>query len=126
MRTSFLACVLTVTLACLTAACGGDGGSTSTPASEPAGAALDPCTLVTKAEADQALGAGASEAKIGFQTVREQPIDRPEAVSNLGEDAFWMANQLHVLKGTRYLIVTGDFSKATGEALAKKALERLG
>jgi hypothetical protein len=165
-----LPCLLrTLGLAIVVAAgCGGDRPGDSTSTTPPAGsagsdAALDPCTLVTRAEADQALGAASTperpgeanipprlltcrytaprgqglavmtvmvragysdaEAKTTFQGMREVGPTQP--VAGLGDDAFWLADQLWILKGTRSISVSGDLDHATGEALARKALERL-
>jgi hypothetical protein len=148
--------------------CGGDrptGSASSAPAAQSADAtrAVDPCTLVTNAEATQALGAEArqdrpseanipprlltcrytaprgeglavmsvmvrtgysdAEAKSSFQGTRE--VGQTEAVSGLGDDAFWLMDQLYVLKGTRSVTVAGDIERAAAEELARKALDRL-
>jgi hypothetical protein len=151
-------------------ACGGSPGDTSTaqssaPPSAAAGTAVDPCALVTSAEAAQALGAAvgdaerpkesnipprlatcryvaqrgqgvavmtvmvrlsdsASEARSGFRSAREQ-FPNAEAVAGLGDEAFWIANQLNVLRGTVYVNITGDFDRATAQAVAETALKRL-
>jgi hypothetical protein len=128
-------------------------------------AELDPCALVTSAEATQALGAAvgpaerpkeanypprmatcryvaprgqgvavmsvlvqrsdtADQARRGFQSAKEQ-FPGAAGVPGLGDDAFAVANQLNVLKGTVYLNITGDFDLATSKTLAQSALERL-
>jgi hypothetical protein len=138
--------------------------TSSTPATATAAKGeLDPCALVTKAEADQALGADATadrpseanigaglltcrytapraqgvavmtvmvrtgsseaEAKSGFQGVCA--VGETESVPGLGDEAFWLINQLYVLKGARTLTITGDFDKVTAQELAKKGLDRL-
>jgi hypothetical protein len=147
--------------------CGG-GESDTTTSSAPAGGgssstSIDPCTLVTKAEADEALGGdakqdrpteanipprmvacryvaprgegvvvltvivrtgeSAGEAKTGFDSIRSTMPS--ETVSGLGDDAFWMMDQLYVLRGTRQLSITGDITKEKGMELARRALDRL-
>lgn len=126
-------------------------------------AVADPCALVTKAQADRALGAEStqdrpaeanippnlvtcrytaprgqglavmsvmvrtgyseSEARSGFQAIRDS--GQTEPVSGLGDDAFWLADQLYVLKGTRSITVSGDVEKSTAQDLARNAIERL-
>jgi Protein of unknown function (DUF3558) len=160
-------------LSCVLSACAGPG---SAPGDKPSSAAtqaapqvssagLDPCALVTSAEATQALGAAvgpaerpkeanhpprmatcryvashgqgvavmsvlvqlsdtANQAQRGFQSAKEQ-FPGAEVVPGLGDDAFAVANQLNVLKGTVYLNITGDFDLATSKTLAQSALERL-
>ena len=160
-------------LCCFTHGCGGSGG---VPADDPSSAAaqaapqgssagVDPCTLVTSAEATQALGAGvgpperpkeanypprmatcryvaprgqgvavmsvlvqlsdtADQARRGFQSAKEQ-FPGAAIVPGLGDDAFAVANQLNVLKGTAYLNITGDFDLTTSTRLAQSALTRL-
>jgi hypothetical protein len=65
-----------------------------------------------------------SEARIGFQSAKEQ-FPGAEAVPDLGDQAFWFANQLNVLRGRVYLNITGDFDSATARSLAERALKRL-
>ena len=146
----------------------GNGGDTSGAASgsgQPAGsqAAIDPCALVTQAEADKALGGnakqerpgeanippnlvtcrytaprgeglavmtvmvrtgyGENEARSGFQGTRE--LGETESVSGLGDEAFWLADQLYVLRGSRSLTLAGDVDKTTAEELARSAVNRL-
>jgi hypothetical protein len=152
----------------LTGGCGGDraadsGTSTPPDGSSSSAATIDPCALVTKAEADQALGAEAtqerpseanipprlvtcrytaprgqalavmtvmvrigysdSEARTGFQGTRQ--LGNTEPVAGLGDDAFWLMNQLYVLKGTRQLTISGDVSKEQVQQLARQAVARL-
>jgi hypothetical protein len=66
----------------------------------------------------------ADQARRGFQAAKEQ-FPAATAVSELGDDAFAMANQLNVLQGTVYLNITGDFDLATAKSLAQSALQRL-
>jgi hypothetical protein len=66
----------------------------------------------------------ADQARRGFQSAKEQ-FPGAAVVPGLGDDAFAMANQLNVLKGTVYLNITGDFDLATSKTLAQNALERL-
>jgi hypothetical protein len=66
----------------------------------------------------------ADQARRGFQSAKEQ-FPAATVVPALGDDAFAMANQLNVLKGTVYLNITGDFDVATATTLAQSALERL-
>lgn len=132
---------------------------------ESAAAAIDPCTLVTSAEAGQALGVtvGAPErpseanhppvlvtcrylgprdqgvavltimvrqsdspatARAGFRSLREQ-YQGLETLDGIGDEAFFMGNQLNVLEGTVHLNITGDFDRATATSLAKQAAARL-
>jgi hypothetical protein len=160
--------VLGFSLAIALAGCGGDGSSDSAPstsssATADAGSAIDPCALVTKAEADEALAAASTEerpgeanhppvlvtcrytaprgaglavmtvmvrtgysdaeAKTGFQGTRE--VGPTEAVSDLGDEAFWLGDQLYVLAGRRSLTVAGDIDRATAERLARQAVDRM-
>jgi hypothetical protein len=66
----------------------------------------------------------ANQAQRGFQSAKEQ-FPGATAVPGLGDDAFAVANQLNVLKGTVYLNITGDFDLATSKTLAQRALQRL-
>ena len=155
-------------IACALTGCGGaPPGESSDPAASSsaaaAPAAVDPCALVTKAEADQALGGDATqerpneanpsprlatcrytaargqglavlvvmvrtgysdvEARTTFQGTRDLGGTQP--VAGLGDEAFWLADQLYVLAGTRQLTISGEVSRAQGEALARQALARL-
>jgi hypothetical protein len=65
-----------------------------------------------------------TEARSGFQSAREQFPDA-EAVAGLGDEAFWIANQLNVLRGTVYVNITGDFDRGTAQSVAETALARL-
>jgi hypothetical protein len=151
----------------IVAGCGnGDAGSgtASGPGqSADSQAAIDPCALVTQAEADKALGGGAkqerpgeanippnlvtcrymaprgeglavmtvmvrtgyseNEARSGFQGTRE--LGETETVTGLGDEAFWLADQLYVLKGVRSLTLAGDVERTTAEELARTAVNRL-
>ena len=160
--------VCAVGLTCATFACGGDAApesTVSTPAAQPqrGGGSIDACTLVTNAEADQALGAPSkqerpaeanhpphlmacrytaergqglavltilvrtgyseTEAKGTFEGTRD--LGKTEPVSGLGDQAFWFADQLNVLKGLRSLTLTGDVRRSSAEELARKAADRL-
>jgi hypothetical protein len=164
---------LVLGLCCFLPACGGSGGApadnaasgAAQPPPQVSSAALDPCALVTSAEATQALGAAVEaaerpkeanhpprmatcryvaprgqgvavmsvmvqrsdttdQARQGFQSAKEQ-FPSAAVVPGLGDDAFAVANQLNVLKGTVYLNITGDFDLATSRTLAQSALERL-
>ena len=164
---------LVLGLCCFLPACGGSGsapaGNASSAATQPApqvsSAGLDPCALVTTAEATQALGAAvgpaerpkeanhpprmatcryvaprgrgvavmsvlvqrsdtADQARRGFQSAKEQ-FPGAVVVPELGDDAFAVANQLNVLKGTVYLNITGDIDLATSKTLAQSALARV-
>jgi hypothetical protein len=161
--------VLAFSLVVALAGCGGgDGASDSAPAASSsstadADGALDPCALVTKTEADEALAAASTEerpgeanypptlvtcrytaprgaglavmtvmvrtgysdaeAKVGFQGTRE--VGSAEAVAGLGDDAFWLGDQLYVLVGRRSLTVAGDLDRATAERLARQAVDRM-
>jgi hypothetical protein len=66
----------------------------------------------------------ADQARRGFQSAKEQ-FPGAAVVPGLGDDAFAMANQLNVLKGTVFVNITGDFDVATATTLAQRALERL-
>jgi Protein of unknown function (DUF3558) len=66
----------------------------------------------------------ANQARRGFQAAKEQ-FPGATVVPGLGDDAFAMANQLNVLKGTVYLNITGDFDLETSKTLAQSALQRL-
>jgi len=164
---------LVLGLCCFLPACGGSGDAPADkassaapqPTSQVSSAGLDPCALVTSAEATQALGAAvgpaerpkeanypprmatcryvaprgqgvavmsvlvqrsdtSDQARRGFQSAKEQ-FPGAEPVPGLGDDAFAVANQLNVLKGTVYLNITGDFDLATSKTLAQSAVERL-
>ena len=156
---------------CLCAGCGGGSEESAQgdvasgqESSASAGGDIDPCALVTAAEAETVLegpvGAGErpkeanfpprlvtcryvakrgdrvavmtvmvrrgdtdSEARIGFTQSKEQ-FPGAEAVSGLGQDAFWIGNQLNVLQGRDYLNIGGDFDRATAQQLAATALRR--
>lgn len=149
--------------------CGGSQPSGESGAAAPAGTSasadtpVDPCTLVTKAEADQALGAASTEerpadanhaphlvacrytaprgngvavllvmvrtgysdgeARTGFEGTKE--VGPTEAVSGLGDDAFWLFDQLHVLSGRRALTLSGSVDRSVMQALARQAVDRL-
>ena len=167
------ACLAIINVITLGAACGGApdepaAGERAAAGSVPAAAspeAIDPCSLVTRAEAGEALGGTAgeperpaeanippvlatcrytaprgsavavmtvmvrrsadeSESRIGFEQARDQ-FNGAEAVAGLGENAFWIGNQLHVLQGPVYLNITGDFDLTTARDLAATALQRL-
>jgi hypothetical protein len=66
----------------------------------------------------------ADQARRGFRSAKEQ-FPGAAVVPGLGDDAFAVANQLNVLKGTVYLNINGDFDLATSKTLAQSALERL-
>jgi hypothetical protein len=66
----------------------------------------------------------ASEARAGFRAAREQ-FPKAEAVPGLGDESFWIANQLNVLSGTNYVNITGDVDRETAQSLARSALKRL-
>ena len=144
-----------------------DGGTefprAAAPVSKAGAPAFDPCVLVTRAEADQALGGDAAverppegnpapnlatcrytaqrgpgvavltvmvrtgysenEAKTQFDGTKA--LGQAQPVANLGDDAFWLADQLWVLHGTRALTISGSIDKATGEGLARQAVARL-
>lgn len=68
-------------------------------------------------------GYSENEARSGFQGTRE--LGETESVSSLGDEAFWLADQLYVLKGIRSLTLAGDVDKTTAEDLARTALDRL-
>ena len=65
-----------------------------------------------------------AEAQSGFQATREV-MPGADSVAGLGDDAFWLADQLNVLVGRRQLTLAGDFDKATAERLARTAVSRL-
>lgn len=69
------------------------------------------------------IGSSAAEAKSSFQGTRD--VAPTEAVANLGDEAFWLADQLYVLKGMRSMTLAGDIQKDTAEQLARTAVERL-
>lgn len=149
-----------LTVSGLVAACGGN--STTDGAAAPG---IDPCSLVTDAEAGKALGVtvGPPErpseanhppalvtcryvgprgqgvavmtvivrqsdspgtARAGFQSLRQQVQDT-QAVDGVGDEAFFLGNQLNVLKGSTHLNITGDFDQATATGLARQAASRL-
>lgn len=66
----------------------------------------------------------ASEARSGFQSAREQ-FPGAETVSGIGDEAFWVANQLNLLRGTVYVNITGDVDRAAAQSLAHVVLTRL-
>ncbi len=176
--TRFLPLLLgTTVLALILAACGGNsagnppsGGSipSTTPAQKPAEKAksssgeIDACSLVTKAEAEQALGVAVgqperppeasfscrwtgqkgqgvavlvvlvrtgtpSDMKIGFEVMKEEieEFAELETVAGLGDQAYLLGDQVHVLRGGTYLVVNGDASPEALKSLAQKALSRL-
>ena len=155
------------------AACGGGGtgespGQGAAPADSaaaPPSSGIDPCALVTKAEAEEALGApvgeaerpseanipphlsscrytarrgaalailtlmvrtgyGGSESKTGFESAKQQ-FPGAEAVAGIGEDAFFLGNQLNILQGNVYLTIGGDFDLETAKTLGQRALQRI-
>jgi hypothetical protein len=65
-------------------------------------------------------GQDASESRIGFQSAKEQFAD-VQTVPGVGEDAFWIGNQLNVLQGDTYLIIGGDFELETAKSLGQTA-----
>ena len=155
----------------LLAGCGGTNGAASsggastqsaqqtqktTDKTKPSSVEIDPCSLVTKAEVEQALGVGVGQpekppeapfscrytgekgqglavlvvlvrpgtTKSAFESVKEQ-FPGAENVSGAGDDAFFIGNQLNVLKGDTYLNVGGDASLEALQSLTQKALGRL-
>jgi hypothetical protein len=64
-----------------------------------------------------------AEAKTGFQGTRD--VGPTEAVSGLGDDAFWLGDQLYVLSGRRSLTLAGDVDKTTAQRLAQQAVDRM-
>jgi hypothetical protein len=68
-------------------------------------------------------GYSENEAKSGFQSTRE--LGDSETVSGIGDEAFWLADQLYVLKGVRSLTLAGDVDRTTAEDLARSAVNRL-
>ena len=65
-----------------------------------------------------------SEAKTGFESAREQ-FAQAEAVNGLGDQAFQLGDQLHVLSGVTHLTIAGDIERAAARSLAEQALGRL-
>ena len=65
-----------------------------------------------------------SEAKTGFEMAREQ-FGQAEVVNGLGDQAFQLGDQLHVLRGTTHLTISGDIEPAVARTLAEQAVERL-
>ncbi len=66
----------------------------------------------------------AGTARAGFQSLQRQFQDI-QAVDGVGDEAFFLGNQLNVLKGATHLNITGDFDQATATALARQAALRL-
>lgn len=64
-----------------------------------------------------------TEARTGFEGMREI-FDETENVE-LGDEAFFAAEQLHVLRGTTQLTISGDFGADVAADLAERALGRL-
>jgi hypothetical protein len=65
-----------------------------------------------------------SQAQAGFTAAREQ-FPGATAVTDVGDDAFAIANQLNVLRGRVYLNITGDFDLDRAKTLAQSAVPRL-
>ncbi len=126
---------------------------------------IDPCALVTKAEAEEALGGpvgklerppeanipprlttcryvaqrgrgvavitvmvrmgySGDESRLGFQSAKEQ-FAEAQAAPGIGDDAFWVGNQLNILQGNVYLIIGGDLELDKAKILGQRALARL-
>jgi hypothetical protein len=66
----------------------------------------------------------AGTARAGFQSLQRQFQDI-QAVDGVGDEAFFLGNQLNVLKGATHLNITGDFDQATAAALGRQAASRL-
>lgn len=66
----------------------------------------------------------AAEAQTGFRTTREV-MPGAETVTGVGDQAFWVADGLHVLKGTTYVSFTGNVDRDAARKLADAALPRL-
>ena len=64
-----------------------------------------------------------TEARSGFEGTRDV-LGQVENV-DLGDQAFFAAEQLHVLRGSTHLTISGDFGSAVAADLAERALERL-
>jgi hypothetical protein len=73
--------------------------------------------LVNRAETD-------SEARLGFQSARTQ-FPGAQVVPGLGDEAFYVGNQINALQGRVYLNITGDFDLPTARGVAERALQRL-
>ena len=121
---------------------------------------IDPCSLLTKEEVGTVLGQEVSEVKVrsapkpncqysvgdgavtvfvftdpsaagGFQTGKTMQDVHTEAVTGLGNEAYWTPDikTLNVLKGNVYFTVqfygVSSGSKETMKALAQKAATRL-
>jgi len=127
-------------LALLLQACG--GSEDASPNGTAAVNAIDPCTLVTApprlatCRYTAPRGAGLAvmtvmvrqgysdtEARTGFEGTREVFGDAENI--DLGDQAFFAAEQLHVLSGTTHLTISGDFGSAVATDLAERALGRL-
>jgi hypothetical protein len=83
----------------------------------PRGAGLAVMTVMVR------QGYSDTEARTGFEGAREVFGDAENI--DLGDQAFFAAEQLHVLRGTTHLTISGDFSSAVARDLAEGALERL-
>ncbi len=66
----------------------------------------------------------ADEATTGFGMARDQ-YEGAQPVDGVGDEAFWLGNQLNVLEGPEYLIIGGDVELAQAKVLARQALQRL-
>jgi hypothetical protein len=67
-------------------------------------------------------GSSPSESKSGFESTKEM-FEDAEAVPGIGDDAFWIGDQLNILKGNVYLII-GGVPQDKAKTLAQKALGR--
>jgi hypothetical protein len=82
------------------------------------GAGLAVMTVMTR------QGSSVSESKIGFASAKEQ-LEGVQVVQDVGDDAFQIGDQLHVLTGGVYLIIGGDIDAELAKQLAQSAVERL-
>jgi hypothetical protein len=70
------------------------------------------------------MGYSGDESRLGFQSAKEQ-FAEAQATPGIGDDAFWVGNQLNILQGNVYLIIGGDLELDKAKILGQRALERL-
>ncbi|MPZ49134.1 MAG: DUF3558 domain-containing protein [Dehalococcoidia bacterium] len=147
-----------------------DNGPSSSATSPAEGGSLDPCSLLSNADASDALGATVSQAerpseaqfacrytaprgqglavltvsvtrspspasaRTGFQSTLDSLKSQfPESqfpgliqtATGIGDQAYHLGDQLHVLRGAVYMVIGGDVSPEQARSLAQKALGRL-
>jgi hypothetical protein len=83
----------------------------------PRGEALAVMTVLVRRDSS------AAAAKSGFQNVKQE-FSGTENAAGIGDDAFYLGDQLHILSGSVYLIIGGlELEKA--KPIATKAVSRL-